>query len=266
MYWLIETEEQLKEFSEKGYDKVFIEPIYYNDNLHPSLNGLSLLYIRSLTQGEKGYIICINHDEATHINIDEIKPFLSNYSKIYIRDRKSFINHFPFKNLIYVNNQKEFTTKTHSFFYQKHSDKLNINIIIPLVKHYDRCELIFYDIKEECFGNQTIYDNKLSTVFAYIENNGILIDNKLFDKYYKPTNKSFSIRDNTIYTQYNLITTTGRPSNSFNGINFAALKKDDGSRKVFIPKNDYFIEIDINAYHPTLLGKLLNLVSQVEDM
>jgi hypothetical protein len=55
-----------------------------------------------------------------------------------------------------------------------------------------------------------------------------------------------------------LYTTTRRPSNSFNGINFAALAKDNGSRKSFIPKNDCFIEIDISSYHPTLAAQLVN--------
>jgi hypothetical protein len=55
-----------------------------------------------------------------------------------------------------------------------------------------------------------------------------------------------------------LYTTTRRPSNSFNGINFAALGKDNGSRKSFVPKNDCFIEIDISSYHPTLAAQLVN--------
>lgn len=258
MYWLIEREEQLEEFKNKGYDKVFIEPIYFNDNIHPLLNSLSLIYIRALKQGEKGYMICINHDEATSVDPEKVYSLLSNYKKIYIRDRKSFINYFPFKNLIYIFDQKDYTTKTQEYFYQQHPSKLDINLIIPLVKHYEKCELIFDYIKDNCNHEQTPYDNKLSTVFASIENNGILINNKTFDKYFTPINKVFSIRDNTVYTQYNLCTTTGRPSNAFNGINFAALKKDDGSRAAFIPKNDYFVEIDINAYHPTLLGKLIN--------
>jgi hypothetical protein len=99
---------------------------------------------------------------------------------------------------------------------------------------------------------------KLTNIFSAIERNGIKINKDVFNQFFKPNNELFSIQDNTIYTQYNLYTTTGRPSNSFNGINFAALKKDDGCREAFIPENDCFIEIDINAYHPTLASHLVD--------
>ena len=52
-------------------------------------------------------------------------------------------------------------------------------------------------------------------------------------------------------------TTTRRPSNAFNGINFAALKKEDGSRKSFIP-DGIFVEFDISAYHPNLVCRLID--------
>ena len=43
----------------------------------------------------------------------------------------------------------------------------------------------------------------------------------------------------------------------FNGINYAALNKDNGSRRTFVPKNDELVEIDISAYHPTLIAGLV---------
>ena len=52
-----------------------------------------------------------------------------------------------------------------------------------------------------------------------------------------------------------MATTTHRPSNSFNSINFAALKKDDKSRESFTAD---FIEFDISAYHPHLVGWLVS--------
>jgi hypothetical protein len=53
-----------------------------------------------------------------------------------------------------------------------------------------------------------------------------------------------------------LATTTRRPSNSFNGVNFAAINKDDGARRSYISSHG-FIEFDISAYHPTIVGRLL---------
>ena len=90
-----------------------------------------------------------------------------------------------------------------------------------------------------------------------IETSGIKINKEEFEKHFSIDDPEYSIQDNIIYTQYNLNTTTSRPSNRFNGINFAALNKENGCRKSFIPSNDYFAEIDISAYHPTLLSKLV---------
>ena len=150
------------------------------------------------------------------------------------------------------------TTPTHEFFYQRHENQEHINTIIPLTKHYEKCELIFDKVKDYCIKHSnTDFNNKLTSVFFAIERNGIKINKKQFDKHFEVNNENFSIQDDTIHTQYNLYTTTGRPSNSFNSINFAALAKENGCRKSFIPKNDKFIEIDISAYHPTLAAQLI---------
>jgi hypothetical protein len=261
MYFIVETDEQLNELFNKDYDKVFIEPIYYNDHFHSSLNRISLLYIKPLNN-DKGYMLCINHSEALSLNKTPINALLASFNEIYVRNRKSFIYHFPLKNIIDISfgilEYTEPTTPSHEFFYQKYDDLENINNIIPLVKHYEKCELIFNKIKEYCIKRDNVkFCSKLTSVFFAIEKNGIKINKDIFDKFFEPTNEIFSIQNNTIYAQYNLYTTTGRPSNSFNGINFAALKKDDGCRKAFIPKNNIFIEIDISAYHPTLASQLV---------
>jgi len=262
MFYIVETDEQLNELFDKDYDKVFVEPVYHNDNIHPSLNYVSLLYIKPLNN-DKGYMVCLHHTEALELNKTPINRLLASFNEVYVRDRKSFIYHFPLKNIIDISfgipEYAEPTTQTHDFFYQKHGDIEDINAVIPLVKHYERCELVFDKIKEYCIKpDNTKFHNKLTSVFFAIERNGIKIDKDVFNEFFKPNTELFSIQDNTIHTQYNLYTTTGRPSNSFNGINFAALKKEDGCREAFISENDYFIEIDISAYHPTLASHLVN--------
>jgi hypothetical protein len=259
MFYIVETNKQLDELFNAGYDKVFIEPILYNDNVHPALNHVSLLYIKPFN--DKGYMLCLNHSEALKLNKTPITNLLASFREIYVRDRKTFIYFFPLKNLIdisfYTPEHIEPTTSAHEFFYQKHGDKDNINTIIPLVKHYEKCELIFDKIKNYCLTDNIKFNNKLTSVFFAIERNGIKINKKQLDKHFELNHENFSIKDDTIYTQYNLYTTTGRPSNSFNSINFAALAKDNGCRKAFIPKNDKFIEIDMTAYHPTLAAQLI---------
>ena len=261
MFYIVETNEQLNELFEKNYDRVFVELILYNDKVHPSLNDISLLYLKPLNN-DKGYILPFSHTEALSLNKTPINQLLNSFKEIYLRDRKTFIYFFPIKNTIdisfYAPEYTEPTTPAHEFFYSKHDNKSNINTFIPLVKHYEKCELIFEKIKSYCSkSDNSEFFNKLTSVFFAIERNGIKINKDVFNKFFELNDEKFSIQNDRIYTQYNLYTTTGRPSNRFNGLNFAALAKDNGCRKAFIPTNNYFIEIDISAYHPTLASQLV---------
>ena len=58
MYWLIEDEEQLSVLLNSGYNEAFIEVIPYSDHIHPTLNNVSLVYIRPLN-ALKGFMICV---------------------------------------------------------------------------------------------------------------------------------------------------------------------------------------------------------------
>jgi hypothetical protein len=117
-------------------------------------------------------------------------------------------------------------------------------------------------IKQYTLGDTTFQFNNFRTanVFYNIEKNGIKVDKNCFIDYYqgKLTNPQFSLNRSKIYTQYNLYTTTSRPSNTFNSINFAALHKDDGERACFKPENDKFVELDFQGYHPRLIGEMVN--------
>ena len=56
-------------------------------------------------------------------------------------------------------------------------------------------------------------------------------------------------KDGYEYTKYNIFTQTGRPANSNNGINYAALNKDDGTRTKYISRfaDGYLAEFDYDA-------------------
>ena len=257
-FYLVETLDQLKTFYNMEYKQAFVEVIPYNDNLHPILNKTSLVYVKPLDEeGEKGYILSVDHSETLPINIKHINQVLKSFERIYVRDVKTFLYYFQFKHAFTLpppsHTYIQPTTQVHDYFYRRFPTKQDINRIIPVVKHYEKCEKIFQQVKIP----NVLQDNTVAYSLFYIEKNGIKIEPTLFKQYFNPTYENFNIKDSRIYTQYNLHTTTGRPSNSFNGINFAALNKDNGCRKAFIPDNDKFVEIDISAYHPTLAAKLV---------
>tara|TARA_A100001201_G_scaffold8335_1_gene12837 strand:- start:1815 stop:2594 length:780 start_codon:yes stop_codon:yes gene_type:complete len=66
--------------------------------------------------------------------------------------------------------------------------------------------------------------------------------------------------DGMVYSEYNPYTATGRPSNRFGGLNFAALNKKDGSREKFISRfgdKGMLVEMDYDAYHLRLIGDIV---------
>lgn len=68
-----------------------------------------------------------------------------------------------------------------------------------------------------------------------------------------------SIRASSIKSNYKLFTSTGRPSNSRNGINLAALNKSDGTRNMIIAERDSILmEFDYSAFHIKLIANLIN--------
>lgn len=64
------------------------------------------------------------------------------------------------------------------------------------------------------------------------------------------------------YCEYNPFTLTGRPSNHFNQINYAALNKEDGSRKRLISRwgsEGVLLEVDLTGFHLYLIYTICKL-------
>ena len=269
MYWLVENEEQLNVLINSGYKEAFIEVIPYNDTIHPVQNHVSLVYIRPI-KASKGFMLCVSHSEALNALNTRITKLLNKFETLYCRDKKEILHYFPdcFKAFYDINTPPTTyirpTTKTHELYYRQHKDNPELNLIIPIVKHYELCETIFEDLKANINKEKTKYDefynNKVSLVFNAIERSGIRVHNETFEKHFHPLDGEY------VYTQFNLKTTTTRPSNKFNNVNYAALNKENECRKSFIPSNDVLYEVDISAYHPSLSCRLIDYNFPTSDI
>jgi len=264
MFWLVEDDKQLELFKKFAKGEAFVEIIPNNHFEHPVNNGVCAVYIRPLNSN-KGFILTNNHSETLNVGIDAIKCVLNALDKIYVRDKKEFLHYFVLQKLFditltsptYIPDR----TTSHQYFYYKYPSKEDVNRIVPIVKHYEYCENIFNDLKNRI--NEPInnfYNDKAAVVFNAVERSGLRIDRDRFKSYF------YDERSEYVYTQYNFKTLTTRPANKYNGINYAALNKDNGCRTCFIPRNDKFVELDIGAYHPTLLGLLVGYDFGEEDI
>lgn len=271
MFYIIERKDQLDQLG--PFEDCFIHLIPRNSNFHPALTELSLIYVRPL-DGRKGYMLCIDHNEAFKLNETEVIDWLSKNGKLWLLDKKSAMHWlYPIRHQLFDAHLLEFvdlidalsSSPCLDFYYTYHRNLPNINCLIPISKHFEECEKIFAatlpTIKKYSLTNtQFQFQNFQTThIFYEIEKNGIQLDKKCFIEHYKDKMEypEYNVSKGRIYTQYNLYTTTSRPSNTFNYINFAALNKDNGERACYKPEYDSFIEIDFQGYHPRLIGELV---------
>jgi hypothetical protein len=151
--------------------------------------------------------------------------------------------------------QTQHTTQAHAWYYRKFPHT-KVNKMIPIGKHLERCNSKYNEIIGFPHVINTYFDNKLLPALYRLEKNALKFNGK-FDDYFTTKCKKFSIKENYIYGWYNPYTTTGRPVNNFNGINFVGLKHDNGERDCFEPDNDFFVEMDYDGYHPRLIGDIV---------
>jgi hypothetical protein len=260
MYWLIEDQKKIDILCQIKHEVAYVEVIPTSHNLHPVENDICAIYIRP-KDDTKGYIIPINHSETINSTIEDCLAILNSIKYIYVRDRKEFLHYFALKHCSQPSPSSHTyipkLTQAHNHIYNKYPNLTNLNTIVPIVKHYEVCEQNFANYEKIRFNP---FYNKAALVFNQLERAGIKVDQVKFEQYFDKETNEF------IYTQYNLNTLTTRPSNTFNNINFSALNKENGERECFIPRNDIFLEMDISAYHPTLLANLLHYTFECDDI
>ena len=249
---IIEKDNQLDEFIEKNLNlDCFIIPILSDVNRHPLENSLCAVYIK-IVDGEEG-LLCFNHGETLKLSLEKLLT-LDKLGHKFVRDKKQLNHIVKLADVIDVNLQyymnkneplewDELSTNTHDYFYRVMWKMKNTNRIIPIFKHLELCrEQVkvlekYYQLPIHEQYNDEIIDN-----LSFIESSGLRKD------------------DEMVYSEYNLYTSTGRPSNRFGGINFAALNKKDESRKPYTSRfqDGILVEFDYDAYHLRLIGHILD--------
>ena len=278
-FWIIEKESQLNKLSYNS--SCYISVIPLNHNYHPLLTSTSLIYYKN--EENKGFIFPINHNDGISIDLELIKQFILKHPKIYCLNKKDILYYLGggFKennvidiNLLHLENTihkleiPDFKQIVANYIENSFKTNTQLNSFIPITKHYEEQEYIYNYVKSymENSKESTYYNVDYIWNMYCIEKQGIELNINVFNKHYFIKSPKLSIKDNKIYTQYNLYNFTSRPSNSFNGVNFGALNKSDGTRESFIPQNDYLFEFDMRAYHLCISAKLINHTFIEEDI
>jgi len=249
---IIEKNNQLDDFLLENQNKdCFIIPILSDVNLHPLQNSLSAIYVK-IVDGEER-ILCFNHGETLKLNSKKLLD-LDKLGRKFVRDKKQLNHIVKLDDVVDVNLQyymskneplewEELSTNTHDYFHRVMWKMKNTNRIIPILKHLELCrEQVMMLEKHYKLPIHEEYNNQIIENLSFIESSGLRKD------------------DDMVFSEYNLFTSTGRPSNRFGGINFAALNKKDESRKPYKSRfqDGILVEFDYDAYHLRLIGHILD--------
>jgi hypothetical protein len=256
---IVESQKEVEEFLNLwNTQSSIIIPIWSDLDKHPIHNELSFLYVRF---GDSDFVVPFKHIDCQTPTIDlttskEAKWTINkkgllqcNLGLNNLNDLQSdsFFQH----NKLYPIGYEDQPFITH---YTRRGIRDNLGKIAPIMKwgEYLRVISSTFTIGKE---NDWVSDTMIP-LLSDIERFGVRVDREKFLDRWPQASKH--LHDDTVYTQYNPYTITSRPSNRFGGINFSALNKSDGTREVFIPKpNNIFLQMDYDAYHPRIIGKLI---------
>ena len=191
--------------------------------------------------------------------------------EIITNSAKQLLSLYPFKNILDANMlhwwmhnkpiDDDIKVNTIDIMNNRFYNLKNINTVIPIYKHLEYCNALAAKIQHIWekrdkinFTDYLSYNKEAILAFYSIERKGKKVSNNIQEVFDSRVGKHMT--NNKLYSDYFLYTATGRPSNSFGNVNFAAL--DPPKREVFIPENDLFVEMDYDAYHLRLIADMIN--------
>ena len=258
---IVETEKEFVEFHKQfhKYNSVVI-PVQCDENKHPMDTKLCLLYIKILDGDLKEFVLPFRHTDAINLDPDKYIDMVWSPKDKFTYDKKKLLHFFDWErvndvqmNYYLEKNQPllidDIITHAHEHFYRTYYKKPNINCIIPMMKHIEYCRKLVDILKVAALGDKETDAVFKTYNFDVLENLNKIESNGL------------QTTDGMVYSEYNPYTATGRPSNRFGGMNFAALNKSDGSRKKFVSrygKDGMLVEMDYDAYHLRLIADAID--------
>ena len=241
-------------------------PIYSDGFLHPlhKDNKLSLLYMKEL--GNDGRMLTFNHMDSLSTDSYE---FLKDKT-ILTPSKKKLLSVYPFKQVLDMNMLNwwlynkpmnlDIKVNTIDILNNRFYNLKQINTIIPIYKHLEYCNKVARQIEQLWknkdkinFDDYLLYNTEAVLAYYSIERKGIKVSDDVCDVFDNRVKKHIS--NKKLYSDYFLNTTTGRPSNSFGSVNFAAMEPE--KRQTILPDNDLLVEYDYDAYHLRIIADLV---------
>ena len=243
-------------------------PIFSDNYKHYTQNRLSALYIYSIAH-DRDFVVSFHNPDCKNFNIELLQKFTSSYN-IFVLSKKRFV--YTYANSCYdadlfawwhTNKMLPLDntdTTAHDMWNKWWFTESNSNDWFPMTKHLERCRSmrgVFMNIYNsyQITDEFKEYEKYIIDNLFGIEVNGIHVNTALLQEHFNQTTRS-----GFMHSEYNTYTSTGRPSNKFGGINYAALNKDNGSRSMICSRfnRGMLLEFDYDAFHVRLIADLID--------
>lgn len=228
----------------------YVYPIFVDQHKHRAENAWSSLHVLF----EDNTYYCIPYDHPDAISIEE--DFSFDHKVITLHKKNLFSgNVIDLASILHLNGvaipeERDFYTPFLTQLKERFKTK-NLHKSVPLSiwmlvckALLLRCKTLYNQYKDTEDTSAFKFINEITIpTLDWIECNGIWTTDSKY-----------------VFSSYNIHTATGRPSNAFGGINFAALNKNDGTREKFISRfgeNGTLVQFDYEAFHLRLAGKLM---------
>ncbi len=237
-------------------------PMWVDNDKHPLNTDISFIFVRTV---EDRYILPHKHTDALSLSKSLIEGVLNTAGEKWVFQKKKLLqslnvreglNDIDTAHFLKSGDPIDHTAPLQHLVapYLHKGYKEDVIQSIPILKLAEAIEGELKKHRREKTKTYNWYNDIFLPTLSDIERFGIRVDREKFIDRWPQAQKQ--LKGDTVYTEYNPFTVTGRPSNRHGGVNYAALNKSDGSRDCFVA-DGIFLQMDYDAYHPRLIGKMV---------
>jgi hypothetical protein len=237
-------------------------PMWVDNDKHPLNTDISFIFVRTV---EDRYILPHKHTDALSLSKSLIESVLNTAGEKWVFQKKKLLqslnvreglNDIDTAHFLKSGDPIDHTAPLQHLVapYLHKGYKEDVIQSIPILKLAEAIEGELKKHRREKTKTYNWYNDIFLPTLSDIERFGIRVDREKFIDRWPQAQKQ--LNGDTVYTEYNPFTVTGRPSNRHGGVNYAALNKSDGSRDCFVA-DGIFLQMDYDAYHPRLIGKMV---------
>lgn len=274
---IIENRKQFEELKEAIKDKTaFAFPILASHRKHPVENQLACIFIQ-IRGNDNIYVYPGKHNDCLMIPLKWIAEL--NPNTFIVPDKKLFmqlvsvipdtaiIDYYGMEHIRMgeLSNFDAYKPQAMLDMEYAFTNYKGVGSAVPIMMLYLYAINVLSDMMEfvEKFGlDYNVALNNINIpVLSTIEAAGLYVNQELYTNHFGEKAAKYIDKNGLVYTSYNPYTITGRPSNRWGGVNFAAINKSDGSRKCFesrFGQDGKLVLIDYEAFHIRLIANLID--------